>query len=212
MTIEPIIVTYYYEKQTFNLGIETWIDKVSINGLSQNAQNESQKEEIYKIDIHRNKIETAQIQVRYKIKIKNTGQIEGQVERLTEIMPKGFSYYQEDNEISWKEEDGILTTDDLKGETIKAGEEKEIEIELRWNGGENNLGEKDSTAIISKTTNPAGYEETTKEDNSSKSKMIITVATGLDSNDRIILTGVLQILILLAIGLMFGRKQTKKRH
>ena len=41
--------------------------------------------------------------------------------------------------------------------------------------------------------------------------MLITVATGLDSNDRVIMIGALQILILLAVGLMFGRKKAQRK-
>ena len=211
MTEEKITVTYYYEKQLFNLGVDKWISKVNINGLTQNAQSYSQRNELYKIDIHRNKIENSSIKVTYTIRITNTGEIEGNVTRLTEIIPNGFSYHQEDNELSWTEESGILTTDALKDEAIKPGEHKDIEIVLRWNGGENNLGEKDNTVILSTTTNPAGYQDINKEDNSSKSKMLITIATGLDSNDRVIMIGALQILILLAVGLMFGRKKAKRK-
>ena len=211
MTEEKITVTYYYEKQLFNLGVDKWISKVNINGLTQNAQSYSQRNELYKIDIHRNKIENSSIKVTYTIRITNTGEIEGNVTRLTEIIPNGFSYHQEDNELSWTEESGILTTDSLKDEAIKPGEHKDIEIVLRWNRGENNLGEKDNTVILSTTTNPAGYQDINKEDNSSKSKMLITIATGLDSNDRVIMIGALQILILLAVGLMFGRKKAEKK-
>ena len=127
MTEEKITVTYYYEKQLFNLGVDKWISKVNINGLTQNAQSYSQRNELYKIDIHRNKIENSSIKVTYTIRITNTGEIEGNVTRLTEIIPNGFSYHQEDNELSWTEESGILTTNALKDEAIKPGEHKDIE-------------------------------------------------------------------------------------
>ena len=120
---------------------------------------------------------------------------------------RGFSYHQEDNQITWQETDGILTTDTLKDTVIKPGESKEIDIVFRWNGGDTNLGEKQNTVILSKTSNPAGYEDNNNQDDTSKSEMLITVATGLDSNDRAIMIAALQILILVAIGLMFGRKK-----
>ena len=122
-------------------------------------------------------------------------------------MPQGYSYHQEDNQITWQETDGILTTDTLKDTVIKPGESKEIDIVFRWNGGDTNLGEKQNTVILSKTSNPAGYEDNNNQDDTSKSEMLITVATGLDSNDRAIMIAALQILILVAIGLMFGRKK-----
>ena len=207
MQIDKITVIYYYEKQTFNLGISKWVSKVNIDGVPQNAQNYNQRGQIYKVDIHRNKIDKTNIKITYTIRVENTGEIEGNATRITEIMPQGYSYHQEDNQITWQETDGILTTDTLKDTVIKPGESKEIDIVFRWNGGDTNLGEKQNTVILSKTSNPAGYEDNNSQDDTSKSEMLITVATGLDSNDRAIMIAALQILILVAIGLMFGRKK-----
>ena len=211
MEKEKITVIYYYEKQIFNLGIDKWVANVNVDGINQGGQDITKKDEIYKVDIHRKKTETAEVKITYKIRVTNKGEIEGTAEEITEMIPTGYSYYQEDNKVQWEERNGILVTDSLKDEPINAGEYKEIEIVLRWNKGEANFGEKDNRVILSKINNPAGYEDIDKEDNNAKSSMIITVATGLDKNDRIILLVIVAILILISIGLMFGRKKKEKK-
>ena len=207
MQKDKITVIYYYEKQVFNLGIDKWVSSVNVNGISQGARDINNKDEMYVVDIHRSKADTADIRIKYKIRVTNKGEIEGTAKEIVEIIPAGYDYYQEDNDIHWEERNGTLVTDALKDETIKPGEYKEIEIVLRWNTGEDNFGEKENLVILSGEENLAGYEDVNKEDNHSSSSMIITVATGLDRNDRIILIAAVQIFILLVIGLMFGRKE-----
>ena len=46
--------------------------------------------------------------------------------------------------------------------------------------------------ILTETSNPAGYEDVDREDNSDTSSMILSVATGLDRNDRIVIIGIVQ--------------------
>ena len=213
MKTEKITVIYYYEKQTFNLKLDKWISKVNVDRISQMAQSIDNKEELYKVDIHRSKAETADITITYKIRVTNTGEIEGTVGELIEIIPAGYSYYQEDNKIHWEERNGSYVTDVLKDEVIKPGENKEVEIVLRWDKGEDNFGEKENLVILSKIENPAGYDDMEKEDNSSSASMILTIATGLDRNDRIIIIGVVQIVLAISIGLLvsYKKKEKKKR-
>ena len=214
MTREKIIVTYYYEKKTFNLAIDKWISGASIDGVAQIGQSYGTRDELYKIDIHRKRTETANVKVTYKIRVTNTGEIEGTASKITEVIPEGFSYQEEDNKINWKTENGIIVTDVLKDETIKPGESKEIEIVLRWNKGEGNFGEKRNTVIISGVTNPAKYVDMNEEDNSDKSEMLMTIETGgLDSRDRTIVAIVsVQGLIVVAVGILFRRKTKKQKR
>ena len=211
MEEEKITVIYYYEKLIFNLGVDKWIGNVKIDGISGPGQSINNKDELYKADIHRSKTTTTEIEVTYKIRITNTGEIEGQVGKITEIIPSGFEYRQEDNKMYWEETNGILTTDDLKEETIKPGESKEIEIKLRWMKGEENFGQKTNIVMISELSNPAGYTDINKEDNSSRSDMLLTIATGLDRNDRIIIIGVVQIVLAISIGLLLSYKKKVKK-
>ena len=209
MQKDKILVVYYYEKQVFNLGIDKWVASVNVNGISEGAKTINNKDEMYVVDIHRRKADTADIRITYKIRVTNKGEIEGTAREIIEIIPAGYSYHQTDNDIYWEEKDGTLVTNMLADETIQPGEYKELEIVLRWNTGENNFGEKENLVILSGETNPAGYEDINKEDNQSSSNMMITVATGLDRNGRFILNVTLQILILVAVVLLFIRRRRK---
>lgn len=61
---------------------------------------------------------------------------------------------------------------------MKAGEERELEVVLKWKKGNNHLGEMKNTVEITKTTNLAEYEEITLEDNKSEAEVLMSVKTG----------------------------------
>ena len=204
MTKEKIVVNCYYERKVFNLGVDMWIGSVNVNGIKTPAQSINSKDELYKVDINRNKVEAAEVKITYKMRVTNNGEIEGSVGKLTQIIPSGFSYYQEDNSIYWENNNGILTTNELKDEIINPGEYKEIEITLRWNRGETNFGQKDNMVIITETKNPAGFQDEEKGDNNDKSSILLSIATGLDRNDRIVIIGIYQIVMVIIIGLLLS--------
>ncbi len=209
MEKDKITVIYYYEKQVFNIGIDKWVASVNVNGISEGAKTINNKDEMYVVDIHRSKTDTADVRVTYKIRVTNKGEIEGSVGEIIEYIPEGYSYYPEDNSIQWEERNGTFVTNALANEVIQPGQHKEIEIVLRWNRGENNFGEKKNVVAISGEENPAGFADSNKEDNQSTADMMITVATGLDRNGRFILNVVLQVLIFVAVVLLIIRRKRK---
>ena len=209
MEEDKITVIYYYEKQVFNIGIDKWVASVNVNGISEGAKTINNKDEMYVVDIHRSKTDTADVRVTYKIRVTNKGEIEGSVGEIIEYIPEGYSYYPEDNSIQWEERNGTFVTNALANEVIQPGQYKEIEIVLRWNRGENNFGEKKNVVAISGEENPAGFADSNKEDNQSTADMMITVATGLDRNGRFILNVVLQVLIFVAVVLLIIRRKRK---
>ena len=209
MTKEKITVIYYYEKQLFNLSVDKWVSGVNVDGIGQGAQNYNTKDQIYKLDIHRNKVNTADVKITYTIRVTNIGEIEGTTRRITEVIPQGYSFRQEDNKTYWEESNGILTTEALKNENIQPGEYKEIELILRWDKGDANFGQKNNTVIISELSNPAGYEDVNEDDNSDRSEMLLSVATGLDSIAKNIVVGILEILIIGTLVVLLKKQKNK---
>ena len=205
------VVTYYYRKQVFNLKAEKWISKISLDGEDIITEAIDTKKELTRLDINRRKIETADILVTYTIRITNTGEIAGKATEIIEEIPEGLSYYQDDNSINWIEQDGVLMTQELRDITIEPNAYKEITIALRWSNSENNFGEKTNKVKISKLSNEAGFKDTNSEDNISTSKILVSVETGLNINNKIISSQtLLVILILTFVGIVAG--YGKKRN
>lgn len=179
MKEEKITVKYYYKQKEFNLKIEKWVDSVKIEEKNKKGQTYKGRENLYKLEIHKEKIKTADVRVTYKIRVTNTGKIAGFANEIEEIIPEEFEFEQSDNEIKWQGTGRKLTTTELEKEVIEPGAYREIEITLRWRKGDKNLGETTNTVRLSKTNNKANFKEQTEDDNKAESKMIITISTGL---------------------------------
>ena len=63
----------------------------------------------------------------------------------------------------------------LETEQIQPGQSKEYKVTMQWQNAETTVGTKLNTAEIIKTTNPAGFEETSLEDNKTAAELIIAI-------------------------------------
>ena len=176
-TEEDIEVTYYYQKQEFNMSIEKTIEKIEKDG----KEEEGIDQKIDKVEIVGSKVEKTKLKVTYGIKVSNTGEIEGRA-RVIENIPSNFQV-EEGTGKEWRQnEEGKLETE----VELKAGETKELKVVLSWEPGENHFGTKENIAEIIQTENPAKYEEVETEDNKSKAEIVITIKTG-EATRRVVL-------------------------
>ncbi len=181
---DTTIVTYYYEKLPFNMKVEKWIDKVTVNGKKQKG-NEVDNNKIVKVEIHRKEAETSEIKITYKIRITNTEKLDGYVGKVIDKIPKGLIFKEEDNEKYWTMEGNTITAD-LSKEEIKTGKQKDLKVVLQWDKNVENLEVKTNKAQIKNVTNAAKFSETTTKDNESETKLLITVSTG-ENMEKIII-------------------------
>ena len=188
-------VDYKYRKMKFNLKIDKTIAKININGREIEV-----KSELGKAEIQRAQIEKAQIKVEYTIKVTNDSQIAGSAE-LQENIPDTMTMAKADNP-DWK----IGTTQAiLETQQIQPGQTQEYKVTMQWQNAETTVGTKLNTAEIIKTTNPAGFEETSLEDNKTAAELIIAIGTG-ETNYILITAGIM--LILLGAGVVIYKKRS----
>ena len=206
---EKITVKYYYRQKVFNLKVEEWVDRVQIDEKSKKVHTHKKRDDLYKLDIHKDKVETEDVKVTYKIRVTNTGEIAGIAKEIKVTIPKELEFSQTDNEIKWDIDGSTLKTTELEKEIIEPGEYKEIEITLRWKKGNNNLGEITTKVELSKISNQANFKVKTEEDTKAESKMIITVATGLLIFEKIATKAMIATIIILTFA---GIKIIKKKR
>ena len=114
---------------------------------------------INKVEIPVGRVGDSTLEIEYSIEVRNEGEIEGETE-VIERLPKYFKVASGTSK-EWKEEkDGTLrlTT------KLQPGETKEYTVVLKWERGESNFGSLVNTVELDNITNPANFEETTKED------------------------------------------------
>ncbi len=166
------------EKEEFDLQVETQVQAIRRNGQTE-YENKKEDSTTKKVDIKDKKIGTEQIEIVYKIKVSNEKKITGQVGRIEISIPAGMSFVASNNKTYWKEENGKVVTEGLKGRDLKTGDYAEIELILNWKNGLENFGTKRIQVELKETTSDIGFKETNLENNKATSEeVIIGVSTG----------------------------------
>ena len=159
---------YYYEAKPFNIGVEKEITGIIVNGERRTPTNGK----LEKVEIYRKSTESTSVQVEYKIKVMNTGEVNGNA-TIEENIPEGMSLANNDG--TWEEQEGKLIKVIPE---IGAGETKEYTVLLNWEQTGENMGEKANEAKLVETGNVPGFVDNNDKDNTSTANVIISVETG----------------------------------
>ena len=159
---------YYYEAKPFNIGVEKEITGIIVNG----ERRESTNGKLEKVEIYRKSTEETSVQVEYKIKVSNTGEVSGNA-TIEENIPEGMSLANNDG--TWEEQEGKLIKVIPE---LGAGETKEYTVLLNWEQTGENMGEKANEVKLVETGNVPGFVDNNDKDNTSNANVIISVETG----------------------------------
>lgn len=194
---EKNIMKIYYISKKFNIKLEQTIEKIILDN-----QEKQIKSDICKLEIPKNEV-IKNIKIYYKIKITNNSEIIGNTE-IYEQIPNGYIVMQENQE--WNLQNNILTK---KVENLQIGETREFTIILS-NANKSIVPTIINNVIAQNSTNKLDIEESTLEDNSQKTKCIISTSTGIRT--KIILYITLFILTNLALILLILRHKKYKNQ
>ncbi len=156
--IEKVKVEY------FDLNLLKYVTKVLVNENGQEKVIETgnvgdEYDIIPHVQIDRKNIDKTIVKFVYTIKITNEGQIAGEATEITDYVPEGLIFLEEDNEL-WKDEgNNVISTRQLTGSTLQPGESVEVEVVLRWINGKDNLGPKTNIAEISEDYNEENVDD-----------------------------------------------------
>ena len=159
---------YYYEAKQFNIGVEKEIIGIIVNGERRAPTNGK----LEKVEIYRKATENTSIQVEYKIKVSNTGEVSGNA-TIEENIPEGMKLANNDG--TWEEQEGKLIKVIPE---LGAGETKEYTVLLNWEQTGENMGEKANEVKLVETGNVPGFVDNNDKDNTSNANVIISVETG----------------------------------
>ncbi len=147
----------YIQLKYFDLSLLKYVSKVIVteDGVTKETDTgydgTENPEPVVKVELNKNKLAQTQVKYVYTIKITNEGEIEGYAKEITDRIPTGLYFDPADNKATgWVvKEPGIITTDYLKDTLLKPGESATVQVVLRWQNSETNLGQKVNVAEIS---------------------------------------------------------------
>lgn len=203
----------------FDLSIKMIVDKVMT--IEEGYENESEttqkltdegEEPVVNVSINDENIENTIIKFRYKIQITNEGEIPGTAAVISSYLPEGMRFNQADN-LRWKEDNGIVSTQELKSYDIEVGESKNVFLTLVWANEEANSGVKKNYVEITEIKNNSGSEDVDSlpgnkddsEDDMTSSLISITSMKG-KTNRFVILIIIVTIAIIVSVGMIMIKK------
>ena len=145
--------------QYFDLSLRKWVTQaiVTENGeekiIESGHKAEDDPEDVVKVDLKKSKTNKVTIKFRYKIRVKNEGNIAGYAKELKDYIPNGLKFVPEDNPL-WKQiDEKTITTEQTKDILLQPGDTTEVEVVLTWINDSENFGVMDNWAEISKDHN-----------------------------------------------------------
>ena len=181
----------------FDLALKKWVSKAIIidEDGTQTVQEtghtgDEDPEPPAKVDLGRRDINKVTVKFEFQIKITNEGEIAGYAKEITDYIPEGLRFVQEDNP-DWYTREPLngrerVATKLLENTLLQPGESATVSILLTWINSEDNMGLKTNIAEISQDYNdsntpdidsvPDNFKE--DEDDIDDAPVMLTVALG----------------------------------
>ena len=210
--IEKVKVKY------FDLSLRKWVTEAIVidNGKETITQTghkaEDDPEEVVKVELKESRLDKVVVKFRYKIRIKNEGEIAGYATEISDYIPEGLKFVAADNP-NWKEVEGKIVTDKLKDTLLQPGDTAEVEVLLTWINSKDNFDLKVNVAEISKDKNDSDTPDIDSTPNNKKpgeddiddAPVILSVKTGIQETIQYVILTVV-ILVISASGVLFIKK------
>ena len=181
----------------FDLALKKWVSKAIVtnedgsqNIIETGHTGDEDPEPPAKVDLGRQDINKVTVKFEFQIKITNEGEIAGYATEVTDYIPEGLKFIQEDNPLWYPREplngrERVGTTQ-LADTLLQPGESATISILLTWINDPNNMGLKTNIAEISQDDNDSDTPDidstpdnfTDGEDDIDDAPVMLTVALG----------------------------------
>ncbi len=181
----------------FDLALKKWVSKAIVTNedgsktvTETGHTGDENPEPPAKVDLGRQDINKVTVKFEFQIKITNEGEIAGYATEITDYIPEGLRFVQEDNP-EWYEREPLngrprVATRQLEDRLLQPGESATISIILTWINGQDNMGLKTNIAEISQDYNDSNTPDIDSdpdnfkdgEDDIDDAPVMLTVALG----------------------------------
>ena len=194
-------------REEFDMQIEKWVKQIHRND-KQEYHNEKLEQKVRKLDIKDKNIRTEQVKITYQIRISNSSKVNGEVGKVEITIPQGMRFVKEDSAKGWKEENGKVVQEELKGKPILPGNSIDLDITFQWKNGLENFGTKQAIVQMKEVKSDIGFEESNQSNNRAQAADVII---GVGTGQMNLVYGCWAILILLIIAQVVMSKKLKIR-
>lgn len=189
------------EIQKFDLKLEKYISKMTVQNSKGTTVKEYDNSNIAKLELDAKQLNNTNVIIEYKIKVSNVGEATGYAKKIVDYMPNDMKFNSELNK-DWYQNGKNIYTNSLENQPIKAGESKELTLILTKTMNENNVGRMGNVAEIAEDYNELGMKDINStpnnrangENDMATADAIISIKTG-----GIVFYSIITIVILIAL-------------
>lgn len=204
------------ERNEFDLSLEKYVSSVTVTNSGGTKKYNYENKDNIKVEIKSKYFENSIVEITYKIRVKNDGEVNGYVNKIVDYVPEGMKFDNNKNPDWYYGDDGNLYYKGFVGKEIQAGASKEILLTLTKTLENGETVKLINGAEIAESTNsmglndidstPANKEQT--EDDYSNATIIITISTGSEVKNvaLIILITLIVAIIIYMVRLKFSKK------
>lgn len=176
----------------FDLALRKWVTEAiviedGVETVTQTGHDPwDDPEDIVKVEINRKKLNTTTVKFRFSIRVINQGDIAGYAKEVTDYIPEGLEFIQEENP-SWTDEgNNIISTRALENTLLQPGEYADVDVLLTWINNESNIQVMTNVAEISEDYNDKGIPDIDSipdnkkagEDDIDDAPVLVSISTG----------------------------------
>ena len=217
-----VTITVANEPKIFDLALKKWVSKAIVTNedgsqtvTETGNTGDEDPEPPAKVDLGRQDINNVTVKFEFQIKITNEGEVAGYATEITDYIPEGLRFVQEDNP-DWYTREALdgrerVATKLLENTLLQPGESATVSLILTWINGQDNMGLKTNIAEISQDDNeydlpdidstPDNFKD--GEDDIDDAPVILTVALG----DTVLYIGVAALaVVVLTAGIFIIKK------
>ena len=204
------------ENLIFDLELNKYISRISIQNQNGTKTYEYNDSVFQKVEINRKQLNNSVVVLEYTIRVKNAGEMEGNVNSIVDYLPNGLEFSSELNP-DWYLSGQNLHIKSLANDKIQPGETREIKLILTKKMTENNVGLINNRAEIEECFNDFGKADkdstpnnlVKNEDDLGTADVIISISTGAKTIGYTTLILINTGLITCAIYLIFKKQRGK---
>ena len=203
-------------KNEFDLSLEKYVASVTVTNKEGEKLYNYKEENNVKLEIHSKYFKDSQIDITYKIRVKNSGEVIGYINKLVDYVPDDMKFDNNKNPEWYYGDDGNLYYKGLVGREINPGETKEVTLVLTKVLDKGEAVKIVNGAEIAESTNSIGLTDIDStpgnkqksEDDYGEVTLMVTISTGSTTRNMTLL--IITLLIIITIVYIAKFKTTKK--
>ena len=199
------------ERKTFDLKIEQFVEKITVNNSKGTKEYNFDDEKFAKIEIHSKQIVGSTVIIEYKIRVTNVGDLDGKVYEILEEIPSTLDFHSELNDGWTVSLSNTYSNVSFANKNIASGESIEATFILSKTLDADSAGKFVTTAKLGTTESSKYTEDMNSENNSDSVEVLIAVATGFQIALRILGSTILGGICIVLLVLFMRKIIVKKR-